>query len=316
MPGGSQDNFSSSPDAPNNPASTSNCSRDFDELGINKCFNHRFLIPGQENCYLSDLRIEIRLRPVGSDLLSNDRIYIRSNGSTLWSANLTTLNNGSWAVGADVFFNLDLAYLPTDNGNIVDIISGVGSDLEIAIQDDTAVDFIDLYPIWCCAPRLSGFKYEDRNANGQWDVGEPKLSDWDINITEPNGNVVTVTTDSSGYYSYDGDQIGQYAVSEVQQPNWFQFGPDDNIYEEELTNVDSLRGNLNFGNIPCENASEDCYRRRAGDDVTVLSDTLRETIESYTQLSSHHNQSTQFGPASDNHVFGPASRSMFPMVAK
>ncbi|MEC9352363.1 MAG: SdrD B-like domain-containing protein [Planctomycetota bacterium] len=305
MPGGSQDNFSSSPDAPNNPASTSNCSRDFDELGINKCFNHQFLMPGQENCYLSDLRIEMRLRPVGSDLLSNDRIYIRSNGSTLWSANLTTLNNGSWAVGADVFFNLDLAYLPTDNGNIVDIISGVGSDLEIAIQDDTAVDFIDLYPIWCCAPRLSGFKYEDRNANGQWDVGEPKLSDWDINITEPNGNVVTVTTDSSGYYSYDGDQVGTYLVSEVQQPGWYQVGPSNNEYEEQLTTVSgSLRGNLNFGNVPCDNATEDCYRRRAGAAAVVNSDELQEAIDSYTQLSSQHNQQLQFGPAATNHVFG------------
>jgi len=302
--GGEDDDFSGA-NEPASPSAAANCSRDFDQLGINGCFNHRFVIEKpDEHCFLSDVRIEMRLLALNGDPVTNDRVYIRSNGSPLWSANLATVNNGSWNNGTNAVISLDLANLLTDNASIVDVISGIGQDLEVSLQDDTAVDFIRLKLSWCCPPRLSGFKYEDRNVNGQWDAGEPKLPNWDINIKEPDGNVVTVTTDASGYYSYDGDQTGQYAVSEVQQPNWFQFGPDDNIYEEELTNVDSLRGDLNFGNIPCENASEDCYRRRAGDDVTILSDTLRETIESYTQLSSHHNQSTQFGPASENHVFG------------
>ncbi|MFP6752830.1 MAG: SdrD B-like domain-containing protein, partial [Pirellulaceae bacterium] len=216
---------------------------------------------------------------------------------------MNVVNNGTWSSGTTTVITLNLASLPS-NGALVDVISGIGQDLEVAVQDDTAVDFIRLKLGWCCPSSLSGFKYEDLNVNGQWDAGEPKLANWDINIEEPDGDVVTVTTDASGYFAFNGNQVGTYLVSEVQQPNWFQIGPDKNVYQEELATLESVRGNLNFGNVPCDNGIEDCYRRRAGDDANVNSEDLQEVVNSYTQLSNGHNQQLQFGPASENHVFG------------
>ena len=301
--GGVDDNFAGATE-PASQSAASSCARDFDQMGIDKCFNHVFGIePLGDNCFISDARIEMRLRALNGNPVTNDKVYIRSGGSPLWAAFLKDVNNGTWSAGTNAVISLDLASLPL-NGSLVDVIAGIGTDLEIAIQDDTAIDYIKLELTWCCPPRLSGFKYEDRNANGQWDAGEPRIDNWDINIQQPNGNVVIVTTDANGYFSFDGNQVGTYLVSEVQQPNWYQVGPGNNEYEETLTNVDSLRGNLNFGNVPCDTASEDCYRRRAGDAAVVNSDELQEAIDSYIQLSSQHNQQLQFGPASANHVFG------------
>ena len=302
--GGVDDNFAGAIE-PASQSATSSCGRDFDQMGIDQCFNHVFGIerPG-DNCYLSGAQVEMRLRALNGNPVTNDRVSIRSGGSPLWSAGLNVINNGTWSNGTNAVINLDLSNLPS-NGSLVDVISGIGTDLEVSVQDDTAVDYIRLKLTWCCPPRLSGFKYEDRNANGQWDAGEPGIDNWDVNIQQPNGSVVTVSTDANGYYSFDGNQVGTYLLSEVQQPGWYQVGPSNNEYEETLTNVDSIRGNLNFGNVPCDNAIEDCYRRRTGDEVSVITDDLQELINSYVQLSNNsHHQQTHFGPAAVNHVFG------------
>lgn len=102
-------------------------------------------------------------------------------------------------------------------------------------------------------PTISGVKYEDLNANGKRDPGEPGLSGWTIQLFYNGTHVATTTTGSGGAYSFrlNADAMpiggGTYTVKEVSKTGWHQaqspgsiavpFGAGDHVYS----------GN-NFGN--------------------------------------------------------------------
>ncbi|MCO6458616.1 MAG: choice-of-anchor D domain-containing protein [Pirellulaceae bacterium] len=87
---------------------------------------------------------------------------------------------------------------------------------------------------------LHGQKYEDLNANGLRDPGEPGLNGWTIQLVDPNGTVVdsvaTIDKDmngdqvidparESGWYWFDNVPFGDYVIREVPQFGWFQMSP-------------------------------------------------------------------------------------------
>ncbi len=67
---------------------------------------------------------------------------------------------------------------------------------------------------------ISGSKYNDLNGNSEVDNGEPKLSNWTIQLKDDGGNVVASTTTSNGDYSFSNVTPGLYHVCEVQQSGW------------------------------------------------------------------------------------------------
>jgi hypothetical protein len=75
-------------------------------------------------------------------------------------------------------------------------------------------------------PEITGVKYEDLNANGQRDPGEPGLGGWTMQLLYNGGVVAQTTTATDGSYSFqlDADRLpigaGSYQVAEVQQPGW------------------------------------------------------------------------------------------------
>jgi hypothetical protein len=77
---------------------------------------------------------------------------------------------------------------------------------------------------------LGGAKYLDQNQNGQRDPGEPGLADWVIQIQCNDGTSTTVTTDSSGEFSFTTKEHSPSAgtttctLTEVQQSGFTQTG--------------------------------------------------------------------------------------------
>ena len=72
---------------------------------------------------------------------------------------------------------------------------------------------------------VSGTKFEDRNANGARDAGEPGLSGWTIFVdTNSNGVLdsgeLNDTTDGNGEYTISGVPTGTIDLVEVQQAGW------------------------------------------------------------------------------------------------
>lgn len=71
----------------------------------------------------------------------------------------------------------------------------------------------------------SGAKFNDLNANGVWDAGEPGLEGWTIVIEGSSGFSDSTTTGPDGAYAFAGLRPGNYLVREVQQAGWTQSYP-------------------------------------------------------------------------------------------
>jgi len=100
---------------------------------------------------------------------------------------------------------------------------------------------------------ISGSKFNDLNADGVWQGGEPGLSGWTVSITGPSS--ASTQTDSNGDYSFVGLNPGSYTVCETIPDNtWYSSypsasqGPNStNCQPATVTaNVNTL--GLNFGN--------------------------------------------------------------------
>lgn len=95
---------------------------------------------------------------------------------------------------------------------------------------------------------IEGHKYEDLDADGVLDEGEPGLEGWEIVLErDVEGTWVpyaTTTTDADGYYSFDGVLPGDYRISEVMQVDfdWTMSMPED-YYFVTVTNDDVLSDN-------------------------------------------------------------------------
>lgn len=110
---------------------------------------------------------------------------------------------------------------------------------------------------------IAGRKFEDRNADGVADAGEPFLRDWTIYIDENGDGVLNgllgaqgrcgeaiepcTRTDALGNYAMTNLAPGTYLVREVQQPGWRQTTADP--ADIPITAV--LRGyaRVDFGNV-------------------------------------------------------------------
>jgi len=77
-------------------------------------------------------------------------------------------------------------------------------------------------------PTISGLKYEDLNANGKRDSGEPGLSGWKIELLYEGKHVATTTTGVGGAYSFQLDAntppigAGTYTLKEESREGWHQ----------------------------------------------------------------------------------------------
>lgn len=88
--------------------------------------------------------------------------------------------------------------------------------------------------------KLSGYKFEDLDGDGEKDNDEPLLNDWIIWL---NGDSYAVTGDDDkgwpdGYYEFDDLESDGYVVCEEKQPseeenNWTQTYPSNNIDESD-----------------------------------------------------------------------------------
>lgn len=78
------------------------------------------------------------------------------------------------------------------------------------------------------APAISGVKYEDLNANGVRDPGEPGLAGWTIKLSYDGNHVASTTTGAGGAYSFrlDADSLpvggGTYTLEEESRQGWHQ----------------------------------------------------------------------------------------------
>ena len=96
---------------------------------------------------------------------------------------------------------------------------------------------------------ISGSKWNDQDGDGIWDVSEPGLPAWTIQLDIGRDGKVdrTTTTDSQGNYIFSDLAAGAYQVLEVQQPGWEQTFPQELAHSVNLvTGQDVI--DVDFGN--------------------------------------------------------------------
>jgi hypothetical protein len=136
----------------------------FDFFADNRCFGHTFdncLVRGP--CPLRSASLRLCLRAANVPLTSTDGIALGTNGVFHWGMALPALNNAitgtnAWGQGAQLCTTLDLSNLPGSGANILPQLDAAG-ELDVFVQDDTAVDFltlaVDYQACQVCTPRAS-----------------------------------------------------------------------------------------------------------------------------------------------------------------
>ena len=132
----------------------------FDEPGVNRIFGQTF---SNLPVGIAAAELEIRLRPNG-ELVNNDALNIglNPNGSFAFASRISALPgaNGTWGTASNgpTVFTLDLANLP--NGGSLLAKLNTNRRLDVLVQDDTAVDWVNLR-FWTCPARdiLGGLPY-------------------------------------------------------------------------------------------------------------------------------------------------------------
>jgi hypothetical protein len=104
---------------------------------------------------------------------------------------------------------------------------------------------------------ITGYKWNDQNADGRHQTTEPKLAGWTIYI-DANGNgqldngEVSAVTDGSGTYSFDDLAPGKYRLCEVQQTGWQQTAPGTKSgCSTVAVKLSGKTYHKNFGNHQC-----------------------------------------------------------------
>ncbi|XZN89783.1 MAG: SdrD B-like domain-containing protein [Microcoleus sp.] len=98
---------------------------------------------------------------------------------------------------------------------------------------------------------ISGFKFNDLNANGIYEPTEPKVANWPIYIDLNDNNRLesnepSTITNPQGNFSFINLPPGRYLVKEVPQPGFRQTTPNPTpIFVTNGTNAT----NLSFGNV-------------------------------------------------------------------
>jgi hypothetical protein len=128
--------------------------RRFDQIVSSRRFGHTFTAL---RCCPVAAELEICMR-AGSDVPSNDVLSLEFlNPTFAWSKRIEDLPLtpggspiGSWNVGDIATFTLDLGDLLPSNAGVTSVLRDMcDGDLDVYIQDDTAVDYMILR-YWCC----------------------------------------------------------------------------------------------------------------------------------------------------------------------
>jgi hypothetical protein len=121
--------------------------------------------------------------------------------------------------------------------------------------------------------KVSGVKWNDRNANGLQDEGESGIAGWKIYAQDENedGELMETITNDDGYYEFNLELEGNWSVYEEDRSSWTQVAVTQN---GELVKSESTIASCNF------NFSEDISATRETSDELAVNNDDEEDVES------------------------------------
>lgn len=121
---------------------------------------------------------------------------------------------------------------------------------------------------------ISGSLFDDSNANGARDAGEPPLAGWTVYLdnddlerpNEPQASQPQATSDANGAFTILGALPGSYVLRQVPKAGWIKTVPTARGYPLAVSSAQSLGGYL-FGNAREAIVSGAKFNDRDGDGV-------------------------------------------------
>lgn len=196
--------------------------------------------------------------------------------------------NGVWDTAESVFeswqtfLDLDLDGI-YDTGEPLDSTNSSGmyefTDLEYGVYqvcEDDVTGWVQTYPFTSCHSisinasgvtytnvnfgnfelgTIQGSKWEDTNADGNWDLGENGIESWTIYLDQTindtvDADAVSEVTLSDGSYMFEDLEYGTYEVCEELQPNWQQTYPSSTTCTVvAIDESGDVVADINFGNF-------------------------------------------------------------------
>jgi hypothetical protein len=121
----------------------------FDLFADNVCFGHTFTgCIRQQPCPVASATLRVCLQAAPVFLTWTDSFILGVGGTTKYGIGMPAFNNwangqNTWNRGEKLCVELDLGDLPVSGYNIIPDMQAAG-ELFVAVQDDTAVDFVEL----------------------------------------------------------------------------------------------------------------------------------------------------------------------------
>jgi protocatechuate 3,4-dioxygenase beta subunit len=151
-----------------------------------------------------------------------------------WGITLYRWTDGEWVeydsatTDADGYYSFS-GLLPGDYKVVEESKSGwlpmTPTEVLFSIEEpgeQESADFGNWEIIWSL---IHGSKFHDMDEDGVWDLSEPGLPGWTIELWSGESFVASTTTDANGYYQFDDLDLGEYTVREIQQDGWFNTTP-------------------------------------------------------------------------------------------
>ncbi len=133
----------------------------------------------------------------------------------------------------------------------------VGGSYSITLAPGESVTDIDFGNYWANAS-ITGMKWNDLNADGVKDAGEPGLDGWTINLTGPiSGSTVTA---GGGLFAFENLVEGTYTLTEDLQVGWKNTYPTGGSHTVEITADGQVVGDVDFGNFKYAEISGVVYK--------------------------------------------------------
>lgn len=184
---------------------------------------------------------------------SNDTyLTVQRYDSRVWSSrspanSYSYYSNGRWWTGLNAIF---------DAGGTVRLYEWGGSFVA-KVCGNHSPSGVNPAP-----PKVSGYKWNDLNGNGQWDSGEPGKSGWRMELWKGASKLATTYTNSNGYYEFsidarNGRTPGWYTIREETRDGWVAKTPvarSVNVVEGPYSAGRNYGGN-NFGNFQAGSVS-------------------------------------------------------------
>ncbi|MCZ7393613.1 MAG: SpaA isopeptide-forming pilin-related protein [Candidatus Methanoperedens sp.] len=179
----------------------------------------------------------LKLAVLITDAPSNGFSELASGGYPLgdpaYVTQMATLGSDSAGLGIkwfDVFVPDEGDYAGQEESMATDASNSGGALFVTAVDGTGTSDALTSILSTCGKPKattgsISGMNWEDLNANGTKDIGEPGLANWTITLTNQTGNTVNIVTDANGNYSFTNLSDGNYTVGEILKPGWIQTAP-------------------------------------------------------------------------------------------